>query len=76
VEEPPDEDGGSDDEKAEGLIAAEEAALCLSPFVFGELLIVRFNAAFDHGLSRISIGGRFTAGAEARFIGSVTLWPG
>ena len=50
VEEPPDEDRRSDDEQAEGLIAAKEAALLGAALIFGELFGVRLDAAFDHGL--------------------------
>jgi len=48
MKEPPDEDGCGDDEQAEGLIAAEEAALFGAALVFGQLLLVGLDAAFDH----------------------------
>jgi hypothetical protein len=63
VEEPPHEDGGGDDEQAEGLIAAEEAALFGAALVFGQLLLVRLDAAFDHALCslrRMRRAHRFT----------------
>lgn len=61
VEEPPDQYRCSDDEHAEDLVAAEGAPLDLAPFVFGDLLIMRLDAAFDHSAQRWvttdSIGG-------------------
>jgi hypothetical protein len=68
VEEPPDENRGGNDEQAEGLVAAEEAALFGAALVRGQLLLVGLDAAFDHacalfngcagraGTPRISIG--------------------
>ena len=48
MEEPPDQDSGGDDEKTEGLITPEGAALDLAPLGFGELFLVRLDATFDH----------------------------
>ena len=48
MEEPPEQYRCRDDEHAEDLIAAEGAPLDLAPFVFGDLLVVRLDAAFDH----------------------------
>jgi len=60
VEEPPGEDCCSDDEQAEGLVAAEGPALEVAALGFGQLLVVGLDAAFDHGRARsspeISIG--------------------
>jgi hypothetical protein len=68
VEEPPDEDRRRNDEQAEGLVAAEKAALVGAALVFGQLLQVWLDTAFDHacalfggcdgraGSPRISIG--------------------
>jgi hypothetical protein len=48
MEEPPDEYRGRDDEQPERLIAAKGAALDFTPFLFGDLLRVRLDAAFNH----------------------------
>ena len=52
VKEPPSEDRGSDDQKAEGLVAAEGAALELAALSCGDLFLVRLDAAFDHAGGR------------------------
>ena len=49
VEEPPDEDDGGEEKKADGLIADEGAALGEAAFVFGELFAVGLDAGVDHG---------------------------
>jgi hypothetical protein len=68
VEGRPDEDCVRDDEKAEDLIAAKGSPLLAAPLVFGQLLLIRLDAAFNHacalfsgcderaGSPRISIG--------------------
>ncbi len=68
MEEPPGEDRGGDDEQAECLIATECTSLFVAALVFGQLLLERLDAAFDHacalfggcagraGSPRISIG--------------------
>ena len=48
MEEPPDQYRCGDDQHAEDLVAAKGAPLDLAPFVFGDLLVVRLDAAFDH----------------------------
>ena len=62
MEESPDDDSGRDDEQAKDLIAAEGATLFLAALLFGNLLSVRLDAAFDHGNGAdppwISIGER------------------
>jgi hypothetical protein len=62
VEQPPDEDDTCNDDQAERLIPAKRPALHFSPFVFGDLLIVRLDAGFNHaaraGVLRTSIGCR------------------
>ena len=49
VEEPPDENHHSDDEEAEGLIAPKGSQLFDAPLFFGELFLIRLDAAFNHG---------------------------
>jgi hypothetical protein len=56
VEKPPYEDRGSDDEQAEGLVAAEKTALVGTTLVFGQLLLILLYAAFDHACALF--GGR------------------
>ena len=62
------EDRRGDDQQAEDLVAPEGAPLFGAPLVFGDLLLIRLDAAFDHecflrrtamrdGSPRISIGG-------------------
>jgi hypothetical protein len=70
VEEPPDKNHGCHDEQTEGLVAAEGSTLLIAPLIFGQLLLVGLDAAFDHacilpdmslqsaGSPRISIGAR------------------
>jgi hypothetical protein len=48
VEEPPDKDHGRDNEQAEGLVPAEGSTLLVAALVFGQLLVMRLDAAFDH----------------------------
>jgi len=48
MEEPPDEDDRRNDEQAEGLVATEESALFSAALVFGQLLLIGLDAAFDH----------------------------
>ena len=48
MEEPPDQYRSCNDQHAEDLIASKCASLDFSPFVFGDLLIVRLDAAFNH----------------------------
>ena len=48
MEEPPDQYRCRDDEQAEDLISTEGAPLEFAPFVFGDLLVVRLDAAFNH----------------------------
>jgi hypothetical protein len=48
VEEPPDEDCCRDDDQPECLIAAKCSALDFAPLLFGDLLRVRLDAAFNH----------------------------
>jgi len=48
MKEPPDQYRRRDDEQSENLIAPKGAPLDLAPFVFGNLLTVRLDAAFNH----------------------------
>ena len=58
VEEPPDEDCNGDDEEAKSLVAPEESTLFGATLVFGQLLMERLDAAFDHAcaLSGATLG--------------------
>jgi hypothetical protein len=61
VEEPQDQYCSRDDEHAEDLIASKCAPLDFSPFVFGDVLIVRLDAAFNHvvlGIILLFVAGR------------------
>ena len=48
MEEPEHQDRRSEDEQAECLVAPEGAALFFTPVFFGELLLVRLDAGFNH----------------------------
>ena len=62
MEKPPDKNCRGNDEQSERLVTPERTPLHLAPFVFGYLLIVRLDAAFNHaaiaGVPRLSIGCR------------------
>ena len=51
VEEPPGQDRSGHDEQTKGLVAAESSALLVAPLVFGQLLFVGLDAAFDHAIA-------------------------
>ena len=48
MEESPDDDSSREDEHAKDLIAAEGATLFRAALLFGNLLSVRLDTAFDH----------------------------
>jgi len=51
MEEPPNHDYPRYDQQTEHLIAPVEPPLLGAPGIFGDLLEVRFDAAFDHAFS-------------------------
>jgi hypothetical protein len=58
MEEPPDQYRRGNHQQSEHLIATECATLKLAALEFGELLIVRLDAAFNHSLGRSDPGGQ------------------
>jgi hypothetical protein len=48
MKEPPDQYRRRNDQHPEHLVAPERPPLHLPPFVLGDLLLIRLNAAFNH----------------------------
>lgn len=48
MKEPPDEDSRGNHQHAEGLVSPEYTALFRTPLLFGDLLLVRLDSAFNH----------------------------
>ena len=47
MEEPPEADGGGNQDESDGLVAAEGIALGRAPLLLGDLLVMRLDAGFD-----------------------------
>ena len=82
MKEPPHQYRRRDDEHAEDLVAAKRMSLDLPPFLLGDLLLMRLDAAFNHSFRalklRISIGGsspRNRTSRHTRCRGGLTSHP-